>query len=293
MFRTSHEVTGVGVKRRTSSAPAGSATIADRDEEPGRAGVGALADRVDEAEQPGERGEAMQLAPALRADPAAEVVGEAEDREHPAADDPGAHPQPRVARDERDRDVGEARLEVAVAEQRERVHGERHERRQRERLVPDARVGQPADAGAHQQPERDRRARGQQRGDARGAARDPEEVLAHQDWLVVRVEPSGEADDDEDELSELADDASSVVVEDVSSELVVSVEVEVVACAVVVVSEPIEPLKATTPQASTKDASTAATTRRRIAEMRRARAARRSWAEGMTTIVDATAERPL
>ena len=77
----------------------------------------------------------------------------------------------------------------AVAEQRERVHRERHERGQRERLVDDAQVLAPAHPAAQQEPHRHRGARGQQGGDARGAARDPEEVLGH-DWLVESEEPS-------------------------------------------------------------------------------------------------------
>jgi hypothetical protein len=92
---------------------------------------------------------------------------------------------------------------------------------------------------------------------------------------VVRVDPSSE---DEGWLEE-------------SSEPVVAAVV--LTCAVVVVSAPIEPSKATTPQASTNDARTAAITRWRIAEIRRARAARRSWAEGMTKMVGAGTESAL
>jgi hypothetical protein len=105
-------------------------------------------------------------------------------------------------------------------------------------------------------------------------------VLAHQLWLVVRVDPSSEEDDDD--VSSLEDEESS--------EAVVDVSVVVVVWAVVVVSAPIEPSNAITPQASANDASTAATTRCRIVAIRRARAARSSWAEGMSTMLGAVAE---
>ena len=103
---------------------------------------------------------------------------------------------------------------------------------------------------------RDGEARGQQRDDARGAARDPERVVVSSldELVVVSVE-------------------DEVVVADV----VVAVD------ATVVVSAPIEPVKATTPQASTNVASREATMRRRSWRIRRARAASFSWAraEGM------------
>jgi hypothetical protein len=56
----------------------------------------------------------------------------------------------------------------------------------------DAQVGPAAleELLAHRQPNEDGDAREQQRERARGAARDPEEVLGdHQDWLVVTLEP--------------------------------------------------------------------------------------------------------
>ena len=65
----------------------------------------------------------------------------------------------------------------------------------------------------------------------------------------------------------------------------------VVACAVVVVSAPIEPSNATMPQASAKAATVPATTRWRILRMRAARAARSSWA--MCTSIGPAAERAL
>jgi hypothetical protein len=94
-------------------------------------------------------------------------------------------------------------------------------------------------------------------------------VLAH-DWLVLNVEPSSE------------DDASLLVVSSLEDEAVVA-DVVVAVAATVVVSAPIEPVNATTPQASTNVARTAATTRRRSVAMWRARAASLSWgeAEGM------------
>ena len=175
---------GVGVRRRTSSAPAGTTTspAASRNQ-----AVPASVPIISAWTTPSTQASAVKRCrmrqrwtPMRRAD----VVGEPEDHERPAGDDPDAHPQPLIARDERDRHVGQARLEVGVAQQRERVDGERHHRRQRERLVDDPPVA-PAAAEA----DRDGEARRQQRDDAGGAAGDPERVLAH-DWLVVSVEPS-------------------------------------------------------------------------------------------------------
>jgi uncharacterized protein GlcG (DUF336 family) len=92
-------------------------------------------------------------------------------------------------------------------------------------------------------------------------------VLAH-DWLVVSVDESSE-DEDVVVSSDVVDEGVAVVVADVE--------------AIVVVSAPIEPSKATTPHASTNVATTAATMRRRSRRIRRARAASFSWAmaEGM------------
>ena len=81
-----------------------------------------------------------------------------------------------------------------------------------------------------------------------GAARDPEDVLAH-DWLVVNVEPSSEDDVSLLVVSPLDEPVASVEDEVVVSDVVVAVD------ATVVVSAPIEPSKATTPQASTNVAS--------------------------------------
>src|SRR3954454_1333694 len=149
-----------------------------RDEEPRLPRVGALPQRVPEPEGPRERGEAMQTTPPLRADPPARVVGEPERHHHPPAHDPHRRPGPLVAADEGDRQVGEARLQVAVAEQRDDVHDERREGGERERLVDDAHVCQTAldEPCAHAQPDGDGDARQQQRRRAGRPAGDPEEV---------------------------------------------------------------------------------------------------------------------
>ena len=76
-------------------------------------------------EQVDERGRAVQLAPALAADPAARVEGEAEQRGEVAADDPGRDVGRPVVDRERDRDPGDARLQERVAEQRHAVQGDR------------------------------------------------------------------------------------------------------------------------------------------------------------------------
>ena len=104
-------------------------------EEPRRARVRALHQAVQDAQQPRERGPAVQPAPARRPDAPARVVGEPEQHEQPAGDDARRRPQRLVAADERDRHVGQARAEVAVAEQRAGVHDQRGDRRQRQRLV--------------------------------------------------------------------------------------------------------------------------------------------------------------
>ena len=79
----------------------------------------------------------------------------------------------------------------------------------------------------------------------------------------------------------------------ISRRLMPAILVAIVAVLAVVVSAPIEPSHATTPQNRTNDATTAATTRWRIAVTRRARAARSSAAEGMRiTIAPAAESRP-
>ena len=106
---------------------------------------------------------------------------------------------------------------------------------------------------------------------------------------MLNVEPSSE-DEDEDEPESSEDGGSPLVVSSLDELVVVSVEDEVVVAdvvvavdATVVVSAPIEPVKATTPQASTNVASREATMRWRSRRIRRARAASFSWAraEGM------------
>ena len=92
-------------RRTASSADRGHDDGCEHQQEPRLPGVGALAEGVGESEQPGERGEAVQPAPACYADASACVVGEAEHEEHPEGDDPGARPQRLVAADEGDRDV--------------------------------------------------------------------------------------------------------------------------------------------------------------------------------------------
>ena len=167
----------------------------DRDggDEPQAAGVGALAERVDDAEDPCERGEAVQHLPAVDADPLAHVVGEAERQHAPPADDADRHERPAVVAHEGDRQIGDARVEVGVAQQRCGVHDECGERRERERFVGRPQVGAAAanKAPADQQPDADRRAREDERGDPGGAAGDPPALRReraredHQDWLVV------------------------------------------------------------------------------------------------------------
>ena len=150
-------------------------------EEPGGAGVRALAERVRDAEHPGQRGPAVQALPARDADPGAEVVGDAERDQTPAGHDPDRHPRLLVAGRERDGDVERAGVQVGVAEQRCGVHGDRDQRRERECLVGGAQVDPAAlhDPPAHRQAHADRRAREQERGGAGGAGGDPEEVLVH------------------------------------------------------------------------------------------------------------------
>jgi hypothetical protein len=147
---------------------------------------------VGQAEDPRQGGEAVQLAPALLADAPAGVERQPEDDHQPSGDDAHRGPHRHVGADEGDRDVGEAGVQEAVAEQGHRVDDERDDRRQRERLVRDAQVG-PAplqQLAAHRQADRHGHAREQQRERARRTAGDPEEVLAdHQDWLVVTLEP--------------------------------------------------------------------------------------------------------
>ena len=74
-----------------------------------------------------------------------------------------------------------AQVQERVAEQRHSVHDDRDQGRERERLVGGAQVDAAAldEAPAHRQPDADRRAREQERGDAGGAGDDPEEVLFH------------------------------------------------------------------------------------------------------------------
>jgi hypothetical protein len=77
-------------------------------------------------------------------------------------------------------------MQVAVAEQREAVHEQRGDRRQRERLVEDAQVRASAaqQLRAHHESERDRQAREDQRRETGGAAGNPEQV-----GTGVRVHP--------------------------------------------------------------------------------------------------------
>ena len=133
---------GVGVWRRTSGAPAGITTRATASRNQAAPASVPIIQRVDDAQHPGQRGEAMQVAPALEPmRPGSSRTGRGSER--PAARRSRAQPQPLVARDEGDRHVGQAQVDVGVAEQREGVHGERDHRGQRERLVPDAQVAEP------------------------------------------------------------------------------------------------------------------------------------------------------
>jgi hypothetical protein len=72
-------------------------------------------------------------------------------------------------------------VHVLVAEQRDRVHDDRGDRRQRQCLMGGAQVIPPAaqQLDAHQQTQRDRERREDQCGKARRPACDPEEVLCH------------------------------------------------------------------------------------------------------------------
>ena len=147
-------------------------------QEPQLAGICALAERVDDPQDPGQCGEAVELAPPRRADPATSVVGEAEQGQDPAADDPGRGPERLVVADERDGDVGQRRMKVLVTEQRGAVHHDRHDRRKRQDLVGHDQIGAASleQLRAHQQSERDRQARQDERGEAGGAARYPEQM---------------------------------------------------------------------------------------------------------------------
>ena len=91
-----------------------------------------------------------------------------------------------------------ARAQERVAEQRHRVHDQRHDRRERQRLVQLAEVGAPLDElAAEEQADAHGDAREQQRGGARRTAGDPEQVLSGgdghgdgscSDWLVVTAD---------------------------------------------------------------------------------------------------------
>ena len=125
--------------------------------------------------------EAVQPPPARRADAPARVVRQPEDDQAPPGDDAHRRPDARVGGDQRQRDVGHARAHVAVAEQREGVDQQRHDRGERQRLVRHPEVGAAAlqQPPAHQQAERHGGGGCEQRRDPRRPARDPEEVLAH------------------------------------------------------------------------------------------------------------------
>ena len=132
----SHAVTPLGLRAGFRLRQAGDEEGDGRDgggeherAQPGGLGVRARAERVDQAEDVDERRRAVQLAPALAADPAAGVEAQAERRGEVAADDAEADEDRLEVDDERDRDAGETRLEEAVAEQREAVDGDRDERR--------------------------------------------------------------------------------------------------------------------------------------------------------------------
>ena len=94
-------------------------------------------------------------------DPAASVIGEAEQDQAPSAHDAERGPDLLVAREERNRDVGDRGVQVLIAEQRGAVDDDRHDRRQRERVVGCAQLAGPAlhQLGAHQQSEGDGEAR--------------------------------------------------------------------------------------------------------------------------------------
>ena len=131
-----------------------------------------------QAEQPGDRREPVQNAPALHADLRARVVGEAEEQHRPEGDDAGRRPQRLVAAREGNRDIRKAQVQEAIADQREPVHEQGGERRERERLVGRAQVrATPShQAPAHRQPDTHGEAREHQGSDAGGPARDPEEM---------------------------------------------------------------------------------------------------------------------
>ena len=204
----------------------------------------------------------------LNADPRAHVVGEAEQEERPAGHDAGGQPPALVAAREGDRDVGQAGLQVAVAEQRESVDREGEQRREGERLVDDAQIAAaaPHHPAAHEQPGADRRAGGEQGDDARGAAGDPEDVAvggrggeAHDCPVVTGASVSPE---------------EGVVHCEDSSIVLAEAAVACVAAVVAADSAPIEPVAAIRPQASAKAPTAAPATRRRMVVTRRARSAR-------------------
>ena len=91
--------------------------------------------------EPRQRGEPVELAPPHRPDPTPGVVGQTEQDQAPAADDPERGPDRLVARDERDRDVGDRRVQERVAEQRDAVDDDRDDRRERERVMSRAQIG--------------------------------------------------------------------------------------------------------------------------------------------------------
>ncbi len=98
-------------------------------------------ERVGEPAEPHQRREPVQLAPAGGADRPAGVVAEAEQDQTPSGDDPDRRPGRLVPGDERDRDVGERRVQELVAEQRDRVHDDRGERRERQASCVERRSG--------------------------------------------------------------------------------------------------------------------------------------------------------
>ena len=102
--------------RKRIGAPVANSTARSH----GADGVAAGAEHVDHAEHVDERREPVEVAPALRADAAAEVEREPEQRGEVAGDDAEAGEDGLVVHRERDEQPDRARVQPRVAEQRDR-----------------------------------------------------------------------------------------------------------------------------------------------------------------------------
>ena len=168
-------------RRATSRATAGTAVAsmnARSQDEPASVPAPSVWTRPEDVD---DRGGAVEVAPALAADPAARVEREPERGREVAADDPGGDEGRPVVDDHRDRDARRSRLQERVAEQRDAVQRDRHQARERAVLVErDERAaagGRAAEAGGERQPDQDGDGDEDQRDDARGAAHQPPGVV--------------------------------------------------------------------------------------------------------------------